>query len=90
MAIQQSHINTNTFFCTFTFKFIANSQKRINTKRVFFGLSLSHLLQSHKHKKSFLHFHFHIYENPTSGGCDDWQPGRLLRAGKAERDWDMA
>ena len=46
------------------------------------------LTKTYKHKKSFLHFH--IYVNPTSGGCDDWQPGRLLRAGKAERDWDLA
>ena len=69
-------------YCKFT--------KNILTQKEFFGLSLSHLLQFHKHKKRFLHFHFHIYGNPTSGGCDDWQPGRLLRAGKAERDRDVA
>ena len=88
MAIQQSHINTKTFFLHFYFHICCKFTKTYQHKKSFFGLS--HLLQSHKHKKSFLHFHFHIYDNPTSGGCDDWQPGRLLRAGKAERDWDLA
>ena len=72
---------------------MAIQQYHINTKTFFCTFTFKFMAISQKHintKRVFLHFHFHIYVNPSSGGCNDGQPGRLLRAGKAERDWDMA
>ena len=47
MAIQQSHINTETFFLHFYFQIYGNLTKTYQHKKSFFALSLSHLWQSH-------------------------------------------